>query len=73
MIIISVDFHQMGNFEPYIFKTVDFGCCAEYVEWGVIYTPLPDNPEYAAFGDVGDYLRYQDSPREFHFGLRMKF
>lgn len=46
---------------------------AEYVEWGVISTPLPDNPEYNAFGDVGDYLRYQDTPREFHFGLRMKF
>ena len=69
-------FNLFNQKDPHISYRVDNQLVevgAEYVEWGVIYTPLPDNPEYIQYGDVGDYLRQQDSPREFHFGLRMRF
>ena len=69
-------FNLFNQKDPHISYRVDNQLVevgSEYVEWGVIYTPLPDNPEYVEYGDVGDYLRYQDSPREFHFGLRMRF
>ena len=76
MTIFFESFNLFNQKDPHISYRVDNQLVevgAEYVEWGVIYTPLPDNPEYIAYGDVGDYLRFQDSPREFHFGLRMKF
>jgi len=42
---ISVDFHQMGNFEPYIFKTVDFG-----ESWERISNDIPNS--YSSFVHV---------------------
>ena len=58
---ITVDFHQLGNSEPHVYKTTDFG-----TSWKSVVGDLPESATFILLGRIQPGLAYFISEQKIH-------